>query len=232
MIDKNTKIEDLVKEESKMMDYFNNKRIDYCCNGFFTIEEVAKEKNIETDKLVSDIKEQFKLFKSSGESKTGIDLEDFKKLNIKPMIDSILKDHHENERELLYSIDKSLNKILIVHFDSHGEELLELHKLFGALKTELEAHFVKEEKITFPLILEHSKPSQEIINQIDDLETEHEKAGDIIKEMIELTDDFTPPADGCNTYRKTFTDLNTLTKDVFIHIFKENSIMFEKYKEF
>jgi len=231
MITLTTKIEEVVKEEAKMMDYFNDQRIDYCCNGFMTMEEVAMEKGLEKDDFLDQVNSKLKEFKEMSADKSEVDLEDFKKLDIESMVDSIYRDHHEKERDYLYEVDKMLNKILRVHFEHHGEELLKLHLLFASLKTELEQHFIKEEKITFPMMLENPSPSKDIVNRIEELEQDHEKAGDIIKEMIELTDGFTPPQDGCNTYKNTFMKLDELTKDVFVHIFKENSIMFKKYQE-
>lgn len=106
---------------------------------------------------------------------------------------------------------------------------MKLHSLFSDLKKELEEHFILEEEETFPLMLENENPSPEIIKKVEDLEADHEKAGDLIKEMIELTNWFEAPADGCNTYKYTYDLLEKLVKDVFVHIFKENSIMFEMY---
>ena len=147
------------------------------------------------------------------------------------MVDSLIIDHHKKERDLLFEIDPLLNKILSVHFSKHGQELMKLHSLFADLKKDLEEHFITEEKITFPLILENKNPNSIIIKKVEELESDHEKAGDIIKEMIDSTDWFIAPEDACNTYKYTFELLEKLVKDVFVHIFKENSIMFEKYKE-
>lgn len=44
MIGIDTKIEDLVKTDTNMIDFFNKEKIDFCCNGHMTIEEVAREK--------------------------------------------------------------------------------------------------------------------------------------------------------------------------------------------
>lgn len=231
MITLNTKIEDIVKNEVKMIEFFNKKRIDYCCNGFLTIDEVSKEKNIDPDDLINEIKNQLDFLHSNKHEQSNIDLDSFESLNVNLMIDSIIKQHHSKEREFLFIIDKLLNKILLVHFDNHGQELLKLHTLFGALKTELEEHFIKEEKITFPLIINNPNPDKDTLCQIESLERDHDKAGNLINSMIELTDYFTPPADACNTYKNTFETLNDLAKDVFVHIFKENSILFPKLRK-
>lgn len=229
MIVINTKIEDIVKTDNSMIDFFNKEKIDFCCNGHMTVEEVAKEKNIDANDLAKKIQRAIK--SDNSDTEDIINLDDFKNLDIKEMIDSLIIDHHKRERDLLFEIDPLLNKILSVHFAHHGEELMKLHSLFADLKKELEEHFVKEEEITFPLMLENESPSQEVIEKVEELETDHEAAGDIIKEMIELTDWFNPPEDACRTYVHTFNLLEKLVKDVFIHIFKENSIMFEKYRE-
>ncbi|MDD7766521.1 MULTISPECIES: DUF542 domain-containing protein [Anaerococcus] len=228
MIGIHTKIEDLVKVDTTMIVFFNKEKIDFCCNGYMTVADVAKEKNIDPIILVRKI--QDRIYTSNSKAKEIIDLDDFKEFRIGEMIDSILIDHHKRERDLLFEIDPSLNKILSVHFARHGEELMKLHSLFADLKKELEEHFVKEEEITFPLMLENESPSQEVIKKVEELETDHEEAGDIIKEMIELTDWFKVPKDACRTYIHTFDLLEELVKDVFVHIFKENSIMFEKFR--
>lgn len=228
MIGIHTKIEDLVKVDTNMIGFFNKENIDFCCNGYMTVADVAKEKNIDPIILVRKI--QDRIYTSNSKAKEIIDLDDFKEFRIGEMIDSILINHHKKERDLLFEIDPLLNKILSVHFARHGEELMKLHSLFADLKKELEEHFVKEEEITFPLMLENESPSQEVIKKVEELETDHEEAGDIIKEMIELTDWFKVPKDACRTYIHTFDLLEELVKDVFVHIFKENSIMFEKFR--
>lgn len=230
MINSKTKIEEIVKIDSKMMEIFNRNKIDYCCNGHLTIEEVAKEKKMNPDDLIKLVEENIKY---GGENQVDEydNIEEFKSLDIDQMVDSIIKNHHEKERSLLFEIDPNLNKIMLVHYEHHGEELLKLHSLFEDLKKELEEHFVKEEKMTFPLMLENKNPNQEIIEKVHELETDHEKAGDLIKEMIDLTNWFEIPADGCNTYKFTFNKLETLVKDIFVHIFKENSILFKKFTE-
>ena len=228
MIGIHTKIEDLVKVDTNMIDFFNKENIDFCCNGHMTVADVAKEKNIDANDLAKKIQGAIKYDNSDEEDIMNLD--DFKNLDIKEMIDSLIIDHHKRERDLLFEIDPLLNKILSVHFARHGGVLIKLHSLFADLKKELEEHFVKEEEITFPLMLENESPSKEVIKKVEELETDHEEAGDIIKEMIELTDWFKVPKDACRSYIHTFDLLEELVKDVFVHIFKENSIMFEKFR--
>lgn len=45
MLNLKTKLEDIVKEDNRIINFFNDERIDYCCHGYRTIEETAIEKN-------------------------------------------------------------------------------------------------------------------------------------------------------------------------------------------
>ena len=40
-----------------------------------------------------------------------------------------------------------------------------------------------------------------------------------------------PPEDACPTFRHTYATMEALFDDIFIHIFKENSIAFPEYAE-
>lgn len=63
---------------------------------------------------------------------------------------------------------------------------------------------------------------------MDELENEHSHAGNIIKELRKVTNDFTPPEDACGTYRLVYQRLEALESDLFQHIHLENSILFPR----
>ncbi len=62
---------------------------------------------------------------------------------------------------------------------------------------------------------------------IKETEDEHDKAGDILKELEKITRDFKAPEDACTSYRLTYDKIHSLEKDLFIHIYKENSVLFD-----
>ena len=78
---------------------------------------------------------------------------------------------------------------------------------------------------------QHPHPDSQTLALIQDLEAEHTGAGDVIKEIQALTDNFTPPEDACPPFRQTYVVMEQLFDDIFIHIFKENSIAFPEYAE-
>lgn len=65
---------------------------------------------------------------------------------------------------------------------------------------------------------------------IRQLEDEHEAAGLIIKRIIKETDDFTPPEYACPTMKAVYQKLHELVDDIFLHIAKENSVLFKRYE--
>lgn len=74
-------------------------------------------------------------------------------------------------------------------------------------------------------------PDKETLDFIKQLEDEHNAVGDMIKEMQRLTNDYTVPQDACVTYERTFNLIREFTEDIFVHVFKENSIVFLEYEE-
>lgn len=206
---------------------FNEIKVDYCCGGHENLGEALKEKGLNVDSFVEKLNYEYDKFIESNK-----EYKDWRKAEPMELIKHIVSTHHKYTFEALKEIDGLLLKILKVHFYSHGEELLKLHKLFGNLKIELEEHLVKEEGILFPLIEDYFNNKDEnkrleLVKHITQLEAEHEGAGDILKEMEGLTNDFTAPEGACTTFKLVYHKLNELEKDLFVHIHKENSILFK-----
>ena len=102
---------------------------------------------------------------------------------------------------------------------------------------ELEQHIVKEETEDFPTLLRHeTAPTAETRRELDDilasLESEHAAAGDILKELRHITNDYTPPEGACGTYRLVYQRLEALESDTFEHIHLENNILFPRARTF
>ncbi|HET6572311.1 MAG TPA: hemerythrin domain-containing protein [Fimbriiglobus sp.] len=57
---------------------------------------------------------------------------------------------------------------------------------------------------------------------------EHGEAGDALAAMRSLTDDFSPPADACPTFRALLGALAELEGDMVRHVHKENNVLFPR----
>jgi regulator of cell morphogenesis and NO signaling len=71
---------------------------------------------------------------------------------------------------------------------------------------------------------------ERIMDLVKDTENEHDGAGDIIKEMRKITEQYTLPKDACPTYCLTYEKLIEMESDIFQHIHLENNILFPRLK--
>ncbi|CAM2796626.1 iron-sulfur cluster repair di-iron protein [Hathewaya histolytica] len=227
IINANQKLGEVVSIFPGSSRIFNNVKIDYCCGGHDTLGEALKEKGINSYEFIEKLNEEYEKFISSNEEYI-----DWRKEKPIDLIKNIVDTHHNYTKRELKEIDALLSKILKVHFKHHGEELLKVHRLFGLLKIELEEHLIKEEENLFPLIEEYELTEDENVKReidkfIKQTENEHDEAGDILKELEEITRDFKAPQGVCTTFKLTYDKIHNLEKDLFIHIYKENSVLFE-----
>ncbi|TPE20583.1 iron-sulfur cluster repair di-iron protein [Clostridium perfringens] len=208
---------------------FNDMELDYCCGGSKSLEVALKEKGIDVDKFVEDLNKEFKEFKFENSQYV-----DWREKSSEELISHIVETHHGETFRLLREIDPLIVKVFRVHFSHDPELLMKVHSLFGKLKCELEEHLLKEENILFPLMIKYDQAKdkeekKEIEEDIRIIVNEHEAAGDILKELAEVTDDYKVPEWGCISFKLLYDYLHDLEKDLFIHIHKENNILFPRY---
>ncbi|HIU75814.1 MAG TPA: hemerythrin domain-containing protein [Candidatus Pelethocola excrementipullorum] len=152
-------------------------------------------------------------------------------LSVDDLIEDIEDHHHIGEREALKRVAPMVNKIMVVHYMEHRQELVPVHRLFSDLKKELEEHFVKEEQLVFPLVKSKGFGDEEVRTYIEELKEEHRTICEILRELKQVTRDFNAPQGACPTFIGTYKELSELTQDVLIQIYKENMILFPKGEE-
>lgn len=219
----------IVSSMPKAGDIFKEYRIDFCCGGNRPLYEAIREQGLNEKEIMERLEKAYEEVKNYN-----IDQLDFKMMSPGTLIDHIVNTHHSYLNTELPRISEYVNTILKVHGRNHGDVLFAVHKLFHRLKAELERHLVKEEQILFPMIKEYDKnPSVEMVDRIasviKEIEDEHEGAGSILKELREITEDYTVPEDGCRTYGITYKKLSELESDLFQHIHLENNILFKAF---
>src|SRR4029450_945191 len=98
---------------------------------------------------------------------------------------------------------------------------------------DLEPHMLKEERVLFPMIRELTRspamPSFHcgtLRNPISVMLREHDAVGELLVQLRRLTDNYTPPSDGCSSYIACMAALAELEADTHLHIHKENNVLF------
>lgn len=225
-----TTIGEIVADDFRTAVIFTKYHIDFCCKGHRTIEEVCKKRDIDENLLIQYIETA----KSNNENQSF----DYKSWPVDLLTDYIIKTHHRYIKEKTPVLDQFLNKLCAVHGGNHPE-LYEIKKLFQEATEELDFHMEKEERALFPFIIKIKQlqtkglqpeipPFGSIENQIILLKEEHNAAGNHFKKMASLSNNYTPPADCCTTYKVAFSMLEEFEKDLHKHIHMENNILFPK----
>ncbi|MDZ5608353.1 iron-sulfur cluster repair di-iron protein [Bacillus pseudomycoides] len=223
----NSVIGDIVTQFPKASDLFKSYRIDFCCGGNRPIIDAINERNLSAEEILTKLNTLYHETKQLNESEIN-----WKTASYSELIDYIVNKHHRYLNEELPLLSPYVTKVLRVH-GAGQPHLAQIHKLFHELKTELEQHLIKEETEDFPLILAFEQnPTDEnymkLCKVVDELENEHDHAGDIIKELRKVTNDFTPPVGACGTYRLVYQRLEALESDLFEHIHLENNVLFPR----
>ncbi|WP_163970815.1 iron-sulfur cluster repair di-iron protein [Oceanobacillus halotolerans] len=221
---------DIVKVFPKASDLFKKRRIDFCCGGDKPLEETFVKKNMDAEEVLSELNTAYEKWQQEDHQIT-----DWDRVPYGELIDHIVHTHHAFLNEELVPLGQFVTKIFRVHGSKHPH-LKELHRLYHDFKVDMEEHLIKEEDDVFPLIKEYeNNPSAELLQQISDanggLEDDHDAAGDLLKQMREITNDFEPPADACNSYRITYARLAELESNTFQHVHLENNILFKRLQE-
>jgi len=226
--DSEKQIGQFVADDFRTAAVFNKYGIDFCCKGDRTVEEVCEKKGLSATTLIDELHAVLN-------SKTDQSI-DYKSWPLDLLAEYIEKKHHRYVEEKSVVLRQFLNKLCSVHGNRHPE-LFEINELFTASAGELATHMKKEELIIFPFVKRMVKAKLDNVavqspqfgtvgNPIAMMMEEHENEGERFRQIAELTNNYTPPADGCNTYQVTFAMLDEFEKDLHLHIHLENNILF------
>jgi regulator of cell morphogenesis and NO signaling len=138
----------------------------------------------------------------------------------------------------IQEIKPFLQKIVSVHGERHPE-LAEVAQLFNETSGELTVHMKKEEFVLFPFVrkmvkkkaageLLSASPFGTVQDPIAMMHHEHAAEGERFEKIASLTNNYTPPADACSTYKVSFAMLKEFEEDLHTHIHLENNILFPK----
>lgn len=221
-------IGEMVANDFRKAEVFRKYGIDYCCGGKITLKQSCQKKGIDYEAISADLQEI--------DDQTEQRSEDYKSWDLDFLADYIINKHHKyvaNSHPMMLELSA---KVARVHGDRHPE-LLKINQYYQEIAQELTSHMYKEENILFPFIKEIAKAKREhtvlnrpafgtIQNPIDMMESEHLSAGGQLESIKELSSNFTPPEDACNSYRVFFSKLNEYEQDLHHHIHLENNILF------
>jgi regulator of cell morphogenesis and NO signaling len=206
--------------------------IDYCCGGHRPLAEAAADANLSVNEVLRAIEDA----KNDTVARTATT--DWTKESLTALVEHINGTHHMFVKTESPRIQALAEKVAGKHGPNHPE-LKEVKETFEALGDELAQHLMKEEQILFPYIagMERAQRTGEplphscfgtVQNPIRMMFLEHDDAGEALKQLRQLTNNYTTPADGCVSYKTLYEALAGFEADLHQHIHKENNIMFPR----
>jgi regulator of cell morphogenesis and NO signaling len=221
-------IGEIVAADYRAAQVFKNHKIDFCCKGNRNIAEASRDKKIDINRLIEELEAAMQLKQA--------DTSDYKTWPLDLLADYIEKKHHRYVEEKMPILNQYLQRLCQVHGEHHPE-LFEISEEFKLSTGELAVHMKKEELILFPHIRKMIKVKASKIkmdvphfgtvqNPVQMMMNEHTVEGDRFAKISQLSNNYTPHADGCNTYRVAFALLNEFEQDLHLHIHLENNILF------
>lgn len=221
-------IGDLVAEDYRRATVFKQYGIDFCCGGGKTLEAACDKKGIK----LSDIQRALE----AAERRPADDTMRPATWSLDFLATYIVNQHHTYIREHMPFLQEFVGKVARVHGDANPE-VIAIDRLLGKLSDDLSQHMMKEEQVLFPHILAlvatrgqgyrtERPPFGTVRNPIRMMEHEHDQAGEIMREIRALSNNFTPPEYACATYRVSYAKLAEFEDDLHRHVHLENNILF------
>lgn len=194
---------------------FRRHKLDFCCGGKVRLDEACEQKQLDADTVLSEL---LALDRDSGTTEAGTPA---------AMIDHILARYHEVHRQQLPELVRMARRVEAVHGDK-PDVPAGLADLLEMMQAELFDHMAKEEMILFPMLRAGGSPFAG--GPIAVMRMEHSSHGEQIAKLMAMTNDATPPADACTTWRALYAGIAQLVDDLMEHIHLENNRLFVQFE--
>lgn len=195
---------------------FRRYKLDFCCGGQISLAQAAAEKGLDAKALLEEL---------IGLQRPSTAPE----VTAPPvLIDHILARYHEVHRQQFPELIRMAHRVEAVH-RAHPSVPAGLGDLLEAMHAELLSHMQKEEQILFPMLRSGGNPFAH--QPIGVMRAEHVEHGATLEKLAAMTDDVTPPADACNTWRALYAGLDQLRDDLMDHIHLENNLLFPQFEQ-
>lgn len=230
-LESNRTVRELALEIPGATSVFEKVGIDYCCGGQRSLADACASAGVTIEEMMSSLE-------SAKASPAPAEAPNFLTATLTELIAHIVETHHVFTKSEIGRLRALLINVHSMHGQSHPE-LGRLRELFETLGAELEPHMMKEERILFPYVVGMEEavrtdhpvglpPFGTVANPVRMMMQEHEQAAQLLKEMRQLTSNYSVPADGCLSYQTLYQALDAFEKDLHLHIHLENNILFPR----
>jgi regulator of cell morphogenesis and NO signaling len=225
LIDGNATLAGLVTARPALAVALDRAGLDYCCGGRRTLSDAVAAAGLDLDTVVASLTDLAEVDPVAG-------ADAWTAMPPRSLVDHLEATHHAYLRGALPRATALADKVASVHDERHPELSL-VARLVAELRSELEPHLLKEERILFPMIRELDTATEapqfhcgSLANPIRVMGIEHDHAGDLLAQLRATTTGYTVPDDGCASYHALYATLAELEADTHLHVHKENNLLF------
>lgn len=197
---------------------FHDYKLDFCCAGQRSLREAANEQGLDAERIAEE------LLALPPADEMNVQWIDWRLTSNDQLIDHILERYHTVHRQQLPALIPLAERVEKTHA-AHPLCPVGLTAHLKKIQEELEWHMCKEESVLFPW-LRQGIPLTHVQGPIGVMRHEHDEHSQSLAVLADLTDDLTVPADGCNSWRRLYSGLEELRRDLMQHIHLENNLLF------
>ncbi|WP_236173691.1 iron-sulfur cluster repair protein YtfE [Pseudomonas pseudonitroreducens] len=197
---------------------FHDYKLDFCCAGQRSLREAANEQGLDAERIAEE------LLALPPADEMNVQWIDWRLTSNDQLIDHILERYHTVHRQQLPALIPLAERVEKTHA-AHPLCPVGLTAHLKKIQEELEWHMCKEESVLFPW-LRQGIPLTHVQGPIGVMRHEHDEHSQSLAVLADLTDDITVPADGCNSWRRLYSGLEELRRDLMQHIHLENNLLF------
>ncbi len=223
-------VREITQQEPSSVRVFESVGIDYCCGGKRTLRDACLHANVPEERVLALLAN----LETAQQEEAG----DWLTAPFADLTAHIVSRHHDFVRREGPRLTALAEKVEGRHGKAHPE-LATIRDLFAALTQELYIHMLKEEQVLFPYLnsmdaaVRAGKPAPPaffgtVRNPIRHMLADHDDAGDLLRQMSDLSGRYQAPADACQSCQAFYHGLAEFEEDLHQHVHLENNILFPR----
>jgi regulator of cell morphogenesis and NO signaling len=195
---------------------FYANRLDFCCGGRRSFADACQERGLDADAILDEIKQA----EAVAEPAVHWELSP-----LPAVVDHLVNHYHRRLRAALPALVDMARMVEARHWERVSCPV-GLTTLLDHVQRAVLDHLEKEETILFPVIV--YRTGAPVSGPVSMMEQEHEHHKSDLLRIRAMTNDLTPPAEACTTWRALYTGLQQFEQELMEHVHLENNVLFRR----
>ncbi len=223
---------------------FRRYKLDFCCGGGKTVADACAARGLDAAEVVEELR--CVVEHGAGGAAEDESTPDWMHEDLAALVRFIVERFHVPLREELERLRQMSHRVVAVHGERSPALWPPLDRVLERVRVGLLDHMDCEESVLFPRVVQLrdlaaraggtaapslSGPQLPLARPIESMEADHDRVGDDLRKIRELTSDFTLPSEACNTVRALYDGLENLENEMHQHVHLENEILFPRALE-